>query len=340
MNPNEKILVLLITNFRGLIPQRIMDWDGYDLTQIKNYLEQAGLEIQILGAHEISNSLIRNRKHVVALYASSQDSRYKQYLQDIIANLHFTGVILFPAFEHMLAHEDKAFQAIRLSSTEISSPRSFVFGNEQQAYEFLKKATFPMVGKTVEGFGSKGVCLIENIRMGQKFIAKQMIHRALKKGRPWYQRAFQRIFKPSPVLGILLFQELIPDLSGDWKILIWGDTACGIYRKNRQNDFRASGSGNVFFIDIPVDVLNFARDVLDKLNLPWASLDIGYNGNQCYLLEYQAIHFGLTTADKGIFYYTRNSEGVWIKRQGRIQIEIEIAKIIISSLEKQGYMIK
>jgi len=336
--PCEKTLVLLITDFRGLIPQRIMAWDGYDLGQIKEILEHAGAEVQVLGAHEVDISSLQSRRHVAALYASSQEPRYKQYLQDIIANLHFSGVMLFPGLEYMLAHEDKAYQAIKLTTTDINAPRSFVFGNKQQVYKFLDRAIFPLVGKSADGSGSKGVCLIKNIEDGKKWIDNHMFHRALRKGRPLYLRIIQRIFKPKPVLGILVLQEFIPNLKGDWKILIWGDTACGLYRQNRSNDFRASGSGNISFIEIPTRILNFTYEILDKLDLPWGSFDIGYDGKQCFLLEYQGIHFGLTTAEKGLFYYVRNSDGTWEKHMGRIQIETEIAKIVVNSLAKRGWL--
>ncbi len=334
----DKTAVLLITDFRGLIPQRIMAWDGLDLGAIRETLEHAGIEVQIIGAHEIDMVALKARKHVAAIYASSQEPRYKQYLQDIMANLHFSGVILFPSLAHMMAHEDKAFQAIKLATTNIRAPRSFAFGSKQQACDFLDQASFPLVGKTVDGFGSKGVCLLRNRQEGRRFVDRHMFHRALKKGRPLYVRALQRVFKPRPVLGILVFQEFVPTLLGDWKILIWGDTACGLYRENRRNDFRASGSGRIRFVDIPVQVLDFAYEALGQLDLPWGSLDIACDGHQCYLLEYQGIHFGLTTAEKGIFYYVRDSTGAWEKRMGRIEIEREMARIVIRYLADKGWL--
>jgi len=239
---------------------------------------------------------------------------------------------------HMLAHEDKAVQAFRLGMTDIKVPRSVVFGSRQQAHEYLRTAAFPLVGKSVEGFASRGVRLIRNIREGRRFVDKHMVDRVLRKGRSLPSRVIQRIVKPKPVLGILMFQEFIRDLTGDWKILIWGDTACGLYRENRPADFRASGSGRFSFSDVPVPVLDFARETLDALDLPWASLDIGYNGRECYLFEYQGIHFGLTTADKGQFYYVKGADGAWNKRDGRIQIETEMATIMAESLRRCGWL--
>jgi len=331
-------LVLLITDYQGLIPQRITAYEGYDLGQITRLIEDAGGEVRILGAHELDFPSISKRRHMAAVYASSQKPRYRRYLQDIVANLHFSNVLLFPGFVHMLAHEDKGFQAMRLAISDIKTPRTVVFGNKQQAYEFLRKAAFPLVGKAPDGYGSRGVRLIRNVRQGRAFVDRHMVDRSLLKDRSFPVRAIQRVFKPRPVLGLLLFQELLPSLAGDWKILIWGDTACGLCRENRSRDFRASGSGKHAFIDVPAQILDFARTVTEKLDLPWASLDIAYDGKCCNLLEYQGIHFGLTTAEKGLFYYVRNAHGIWEKRLGRIQVETEMAKIIVRSLRQREWL--
>lgn len=339
MKTSDKPLIMLITDFRGLIPQRIMNWDGYDLDILRTTLEHGGAQVQTLGAHAVSfkEPHMGDRRRA-AIYASSQAPNYKQYLQDIVADLFFAGVELYPSLEHMLAHEDKAFQAFRLQRTDLAVPRSYVFGDKHHAYEFLQSASYPLVGKMPSGYGSSGVRLIRDQSEGQAFVEMNMKHRVLQKGRKKLTRAWQRAFPPEPVLGLVLFQDYVPNLKGDWKVLIWGDAACGLYRENRPNDFRASGSGRIQFVDIPTTVLDFARSALDKLHLPWASFDIAYADEQCLLLEYQAIHFGLTTADKGKFYYTRNVDGHWKKQFGRIQIETEMANIVLHDLTRKGWL--
>ena len=326
----QKPLVLMLTDFRGLIPQRIMAWDGYDLARIGKILTDSGADVAILGVHEFDFSLLRGRKHVAAIYASSQEPRYKQYLQAVVSNLHFYGARLYPSLEHMMAHEDKAYQAMKLASTSISAPHSYVYGNKEQAYRFLGNAVYPLVGKSPDGSGSKGVLLIKNERDGRAFIDQHMVHRALRKGRPFIVRAFQRIFKPRPVLGLVVF-HMTPNLKGDWKILMWGDKACGVYRENRPKTFRASGSGKVHFVEIPSHILDFAMEVLEKLDLPWGSLDIGFTAEKCLLLEYQGLHFGLTAADRSSFYF-RKVNGKWEKMEGKIPIETEMANIILEDI--------
>jgi len=338
MDTEDRPLVLLITDFRGLIPQRTMSWDGYDLDVLKNSLEQGGLRVRVVGAHEITPDVYQDAAHVAAIYASSQFPRYKQYLQGIIGNLHFAGVQLYPSFEHMLAHEDKAFQAVRLQKAGLGAPRCYIFGDKAHAYEFLKGATYPLVGKTPEGCGSSGVRLIRNEKEGRAFVNWNMIHRVLKKGRPKVVRAFQRVFPPDPSLGCLVFQDYVPGLEGDWKVLIWGDKAHGAHRENRPNDFRASGSGKVAYADVPMQVLEFARTARERLEMHWGSLDIGFDGQQCYLFEYQAVHFGLTVRERGRFYYVKAPDGAWVKYPGRIPLEVEMAGIVVNDLYDRGWL--
>ena len=49
----------MLTDFRGLIPQRIMAWDGYDLGRIGKILTDSGADVAILGVHEFDFSLLR-----------------------------------------------------------------------------------------------------------------------------------------------------------------------------------------------------------------------------------------------------------------------------------------
>jgi hypothetical protein len=72
---------------------------------------------------------------------------------------------------------------------------------------------------------------------------------------------------------------LIPGLENDWKILCFGDKFFVLRRANRDNDFRASGSGKfVFRRDLPKGMLEFALKVYLHLEVPNLSVDIAFNG--------------------------------------------------------------
>jgi glutathione synthase/RimK-type ligase-like ATP-grasp enzyme len=330
-------LLLLLTDYRGLIPQRIMAWDGLDLEIIRAGVEGAGIAVQVAGAHEIDLRAICGMGRVGVLYASSQEPRYKQYLQGIAAELSEGGCVLYPRLAHLLAHEDKAYQAQRVARVGLEAPRTWVFGDREHAFAFLASARYPLVGKAPSGFGSSGVRLLRSEREARCFVQDLMVHRSLAKGRPLWKRAWQRLCKPSFSLGLVILQELVPGLAGDWKVLVWGDAICGVFRDNRAKDFRASGSGRLRFLEIPTQVLDFAHRAVVALELPWASLDIGFDGVRCHLLEYQGLHFGLTTSERATFHYVRDQTG-WRRLDGKLPLEEKIAEIVVNDFRSRGWV--
>ena len=97
--------------------------------------------------------------------------------------------------------------------------------------------------------------------------------------------------------GDYIIQEFLPDNSCDFRINIIGDYAMGYIRQNRDNDFRASGSGkNVYVADkLPIECIDIAASfskrnnfssmcydfVLDK-NKEWVCLEYSYT----YVMSY------------------------------------------------------
>jgi glutathione synthase/RimK-type ligase-like ATP-grasp enzyme len=318
-------LVLLLTDFQGLIPQRIYHFEGLDLEELRAGLAAHGLSSRVLGLEDPDLlKIAADHKPVAAVYATSQLPEYKRYVEAVVSNLDGLGVALFPALEHLLAHEDKLYQGLRLRRTDVTAPRSYPFGYLGHAYDFLAKATYPLVFKTPRGFGSSGVALVHSEAEGRKLARDHLPEKIYAGGRNIVRRAFERV-RPRRGLGRILFQEFVPNCEGDWKILIWDDTACGLYRRNRPDDFRASGSGLIDFREVPSSVLDFAHAAMHALALPWGSFDILVQptpqGDKLWLAEYQAIHFGLTTALKGKMFYERQPDGTWRHRTGRIAVE-------------------
>ena len=75
--------------------------------------------------------------------------------------------------------------------------------------------------------------------------------------------------------GYVYFQDFIPNNLFDIRIVVIGDKAFGIKRMTRKNDFRASGSGNIFYTKSEIDerCVKIAFDVNDKIK----SQSIGYD---------------------------------------------------------------
>lgn len=74
-----------------------------------------------------------------------------------------------------------------------------------------------------------------------------------------------------------IVQNFIEGLDGDYRVIIYGEKYYRLYRKNRENDFRASGSGDIYFdIELPKGLLDYSRILYKKFNTPYVSLDIGH----------------------------------------------------------------
>ncbi len=101
-----------------------------------------------------------------------------------------------------------------------------------------------------------------------------------------------------------IIQNMVENLDGDWKVLIYGDKYYVLRRENRKNDFRASGSGLLSYKrDLPNGLLDFAKDIYSKFRLPNLSVDIGWDGIRFFLLEFQALYFGTYTIEHSEFYF-------------------------------------
>jgi hypothetical protein len=89
-----------------------------------------------------------------------------------------------------------------------------------------------------------------------------------------------------------VLQGFIPNLSFDFKVLIYQSRAFVLKRSVAKNDFRASGSGKFVFENPPPGLLDFARHLLLQFDEPYLSLDICFDGSDFHLLEFQGVHFG------------------------------------------------
>jgi hypothetical protein len=108
-----------------------------------------------------------------------------------------------------------------------------------------------------------------------------------------------------------------------------------VFRGNRDNNFTASGSGKLDFnIPIPNGLLDYARNVYEKFNTPFMSLDIGANNGDFHLFEFQCLCLGQYTLEKSNFYYHETSPYVWDKIFEAPDLEREIAETIVQYINR------
>ncbi|MBE0675606.1 MAG: hypothetical protein IH591_13175, partial [Bacteroidales bacterium] len=203
---------------------------------------------------------------------------------------------------------------------------------------------FPVVIKQASSSAGAGVYLAHSTREYRRYVKKagrlliagglrdmiltffkNIIKKLIKQIYPSRRGYVQ--YNTSPVSSALVVQNYIPGLSGDYKVLFFGGRFYCMYRKNRKNDFRASGSGQ--FFEVPTEemkgLLDFARKLTLEIDFPVIGMDIGFDGNNYHLIEFQMIHIGTSALQRSKFWHEYH-EGNWIKHNGTSVLEVEFAR--------------
>lgn len=252
------------------------------------------------------------------LYTSSEDLNlyYKSYIEDIVLGLEVKGVNVIPPYIYLKAHHNKVFMEIlrKVLLNHIDHKiDSLCFGTLEELSNFKKfRQEYPVVVKSASGACSKGVFRAQNSSQLYS-IAKKISYSPNICYDAW---DFGRKFKHTGYMTEsrnrrkFIVQSFISSMPIDWKILIFGNKYYILERKTRKNDFRASGSGLLSYPDnIPDGLLDFSMSIYNRLNIPFLSLDIGYDGNEFHLIEFQAVYFGTHTLETSPFYYQQDGNG-------------------------------
>lgn len=248
---------------------------------------------------------------------------------------------LIPRYDIFKAHENKGYQELIKKELGINSLTSMYFGNLEGLEKYKKNLiSYPFILKEVTGAGSTSVFKIEDYNaLKQKVLKLNKPHKYVKhivkkivKKMIFKKRYSSRYYAEDQFTGQVLIQEFMKDLTEDWKVLIFGDKFYVLNRKVRDNDFRASGSGELSFIDPPKEVLDYAKDIYLKLDVPYLSLDIGFDGDKSNLIEFQGTHFGpYTLVNSKAYYKYQNRQ--WVKVKNVSILEEEYVKSTINYVE-------
>ena len=169
-------------------------------------------------------------------------------------------------------YDDKIAQAYLLEAAGINIPKTWVWFDQDAALEWATTAAYPMVLKLAAGAGSTNVRMIDNVDEACKWIRVLFSRRVTslnpmqvaESGLQRRVRAAARILVKGtyPVYadngieaqsGYVLFQEFLPGNAFDTRVTIIGNRAFAFRRFNRDNDFRASGSGKIDFDPLQID---------------------------------------------------------------------------------------
>lgn len=163
------------------------------------------------------------------------------------------GKMCLPSVDEIWFYEDKVRQAYLFSLKNLPVAKTFVSNDYEESMQFLSECKYPLVSKIATGSSSMGVKMIK--RPGQ---AKRLCKKVFGTGATTF-------WTYSKQKDYVYFQEFLPGVEFDLRIICIGDYFLGYYRKAPKGDFRASGGGIVVKESIPTEALQLAKKVKETM---------------------------------------------------------------------------
>jgi glutathione synthase/RimK-type ligase-like ATP-grasp enzyme len=270
------------------------------------YCEKKGIPFKRVNCY--ANDLIEQLKDCKALMWHFNQGSHRDNIiaKQILFALEHTGFEVFPNFKTAWHFDDKVAQKYLFESINAPLVPSCVFFDKRKALHWAEQTTFPKVFKLRGGAGSQNVRLVKS-----KLECTRLINKAFGKGFPkydawgslkerWYKfrkgkmpffevsKGFIRLFYAPPYarlganeVGYVYFQDFIPMNDSDIRIIVIDGKAFGLKRFVRDNDFRASGSGNFAWDKSLFDerCVRISFDLNEKLNLQVGAYDFVFDEN-------------------------------------------------------------
>lgn len=343
--------ILILTTYRGFLMSSLKNRTGTTKTicvdDVIKMLARLGHCVECKYFEELID--LKQYAHHYVIYASTEDAglMYKDYIEDTILLLKSSGAVLIPEFELFRAHHNKAImEGLRrlLHNDSFKTITSYAYASKDSYFAAKDKPpmTFPVVVKPSAGAGSSGVKLAYDEKSLVKIISRisRVLHWEynILYGYWLIERLWALYWKlrgrPNeyfmPRAKKFIIQNFIPDLKFDYKVLVFDKKYYVLKRENRDNDFRASGSGKFIFPDSLKEVsgiLDYARLFTTEIDSPFYSLDIGCDKSIYHLLEFQFMNFGPYTLQFSKWYFEHDGDK-WKRIDGESDLETEYVNSI------------
>ena len=249
-------------------------------------------------------------------HINHQNSKDVLFAKQLLYSVNAAGKRVFPDYNTAWHFDDKVGQKYLLEAIGAPLVPTWIMYNKKDALVWAEKNSFPKVFKLRGGAGSANVRLAKT-----KSEAVQLIEKAFGRGFSQYDslgnlkerirkyqlgktdifdviKGFVRIIYPTKYTmvagrerGYVYFQEFIPENNYDIRVIVIGDKAFAIKRMVRDDDFRASGSGNIRYekVNFEDTTIKLSFFLSCKLKSQCVAFDYVYQDKQPYLVE---ISFG------------------------------------------------
>lgn len=276
------------------------------------YCTKQAIEFKIVNCYDsnIINQL--NDCDILMWHHSQCNHREILMAKQILFALQQAGKVIFPDFNTNWHFDDKIGQKYLFEAIGTSIVPTYTFYDKKNAIEWVNKTDFPKVFKLRGGAGSENVKLVKSKEAAIRIIKKSFGRgyrqydalsnlkerwRKFQLGKTnlWnlikgfirlaYEPKFSRIVGWER--GYAYFQDFIPGNQFDIRVIIVDQKAFAIKRMVRENDFRASGSGNIYYSKENFDdeTIRMAFDVAEKLNGQCLAFDFVYDNNTPKIVE-------------------------------------------------------
>ena len=300
------------------------------------YCEKQGIEYKIVNAY--ASDIVEQVRDCDAFmwHHHHADAKDNLFARQLLFSLQQAGKIVFPDFNTGWHFDDKVGQKYLFEALGLPLVPSYVFYSVKEACEWCKETSYPKVFKLRGGAGSSNVCLVKNPRQAKTLICKafgrgfrpvnrwEIFCDSVKK-RKWKPAmksllgfCFPQLMRESLIpkhKGYVYFQDFVPGMKFDIRVIVIGEKAFSIKRLCRENDFRASGSGRIIYEKENQDAacvkLAFcaASAIGGKFGVPSLGFDFVLGDNDQPLLVEMSYGYDVHGYDPCPGYWT--SDGIW-----------------------------
>ncbi len=281
-----------------------------------------------------ANNIIEQLNGCDALIWHYWQTSSKDFLKAkrILFALEHAGFVVYPDFKTAWHFDDKIAQKYLLEVLNLPLVKSYHFIDKREALSWIDKTTFPKVFKLKGGAGSSNVQLVRNKSRAIKLTKKAFGNgfkiydgyatlkerfRKFKEGKDTILgviKSIYRIFRNpiySSVMGKIkneiYFQDFVPDNDFDIRVIVIGDKAFAIKRLVRENDFRASGSGNTLFAkeNFDLNIIKSSFEYADVLKTQSCTFDYVVHDGKSKILEI-SYGYAIDAYDDCVGYWDKN----------------------------------
>lgn len=280
--------------------------DSYSEQWIE-FCQKHNIQYKIVDAY--ANNILEQVADCDAFMWHHHFHQYKDYLfakQLIYVIETQLGKFTYPNYNTCWHYDDKMGQKYLLEAIGAPYAPTHIFYTQQDALEWIQQTTFPIVFKLRSGASSENVRLVKNAKQ-----AKLLIKQSFGAGFEQYDRingfktqwskyknghcsfsdllrSIKKIFVStefsklhSKEIGYVYFQDFIPNNKFDIRVLVIGNRAVAKKRMNRENDFRASGSGRLVFDkeQIDIKIVETAFEINRELKMQSVAFDFLFSPN-------------------------------------------------------------